>query len=104
MSTRQERLHFFDTVDRGSKRANVVEVEHGQLSATGYFLSATSCMRSEACLCRPRVVTGQSPIFQLPLVLIFTRQASLARQAFLMTPLHGARSKTGKNAYALYYM
>ena len=31
---------------------------------------------------------------------IFFRQASLARQAFLITPLHGARYKTGKNAYA----
>ena len=31
---------------------------------------------------------------------IFSRQVSLTRQAFLMTPLHGARSKTGKNAYA----
>ena len=31
---------------------------------------------------------------------IFSRQASLARQAFLITPLHGARYKTGKNAYA----
>ena len=27
---------------------------------------------------------------------IFSRQASLARQAFLITPLHGARLKTGK--------
>ena len=27
---------------------------------------------------------------------IFSRQASLARQAFLITPLHGARYKTGK--------
>ena len=31
---------------------------------------------------------------------IFSRQASLARQAFLIAPLHGARYKTGKNAYA----
>ena len=31
---------------------------------------------------------------------IFSCQASLARQAFLITPLHGARFKTGKNAYA----
>ena len=31
---------------------------------------------------------------------IFSRQASLARQTFLITPLHGARYKTGKNAYA----
>ena len=31
---------------------------------------------------------------------IFSRQVSLARQAFLITPLHGARLKTGKNAYA----
>ena len=31
---------------------------------------------------------------------IFSCQASLARQAFLITPLHGARYKTGKNAYA----
>ena len=31
---------------------------------------------------------------------IFSRQASVARQAFLITPLHGARYKTGKNAYA----
>ena len=31
---------------------------------------------------------------------IFSRQASLTRQAFLITPLHGARYKTGKNAYA----
>ena len=31
---------------------------------------------------------------------IFSRQASLARQAFLITPLHGARYKTGKNAIA----
>ena len=29
-------------------------------------------------------------------VLIFCRQASLTRQAFLLTALHGARSKTGK--------
>ena len=27
---------------------------------------------------------------------IFSRLASLARQAFLITPLHGARYKTGK--------
>ena len=33
-------------------------------------------------------------------VIIFSRQASLARQAFLITPLHGARYKTEKNAYA----
>ena len=31
---------------------------------------------------------------------IFSRQASLARQAYLITPLHGARLNTGKNAYA----
>ena len=31
---------------------------------------------------------------------IFSRQASLARQAFLITPLHGAHLKTGKNDYA----
>ena len=31
---------------------------------------------------------------------IFSRQTSLAQQAFLITPLHGARHKTGKNAYA----
>ena len=31
---------------------------------------------------------------------ILYHQASLARQAFLITPLHGARYKTGKNAYA----
>ena len=31
---------------------------------------------------------------------IFSRQESLARQAFFITPLHGARYKTGKNAYA----
>ena len=30
---------------------------------------------------------------------IFSRQASLTRQAFLITPLHGACYKTGKNAY-----
>ena len=30
----------------------------------------------------------------------FSHQASLARQAFLITALHGARSKTGKNVYA----
>ena len=34
------------------------------------------------------------------LLAIFSRQASLARQAFLITPLHGARLKTGKNAIA----
>ena len=34
------------------------------------------------------------------IVIIFSRQASLTRQAFLITPLHGARYKTGKNAYA----
>ena len=28
--------------------------------------------------------------------IIFSRQASLARQVFLITPLHGARYKTGK--------
>ena len=33
-------------------------------------------------------------------VCIFSRQASLARQAFLKTALHGSRSKTGKNVYA----
>ena len=32
-------------------------------------------------------------------VSIFSRQASLTRQAFLITALHGARSKMGKNAY-----
>ena len=37
--------------------------------------------------------------FSLPLP-IFSRQASLAQQAFLITPLRGARYKTGKNAYA----
>ena len=30
---------------------------------------------------------------------IFSRQVSLTRQAFLITPLHGARYKTGKNAH-----
>ena len=38
------------------------------------------------------------PDFQVSV--IFSHQASLARQAFLITPLHGARYKTGKNAYA----
>ena len=33
-------------------------------------------------------------------VYIFSRQASLARQALLITPLHVARYKTVKNAYA----
>ena len=37
--------NFLDTVDRGRKRAYVVEGEHRRLSQTGYFLSATSCMR-----------------------------------------------------------
>ena len=37
--------------------------------------------------------------FYVPVV-IFSRQASLARQAFLITALHGARYKTGKKAYA----
>ena len=60
---------LLDTVDRSLNRAYVVEVEHGRLSATGYFLSPTSCMRSKTRLCRPRVVTDQSPIFQLPSVL-----------------------------------
>ena len=32
-------------------------------------------------------------------VIIFSRQVSLARQAFLITPLHGARYKRKKNAY-----
>ena len=32
--------------------------------------------------------------FEVPAML--SRQASLARQAFLVTPLHGARCKTGK--------
>ena len=31
---------------------------------------------------------------------IFSGQASLTRQAFLITALHGARYKMGKNAYA----
>ena len=31
---------------------------------------------------------------------IISRQVSLAWQAFLITALHGTRSKTGKNAYA----
>ena len=35
-----------------------------------------------------------------PIQTIFSCQVSLARQAFLITPLHGARYKTGKNAYA----
>ena len=38
--------NLLDTVDRGRKRAYVVKVEHGRLSATGYLLSSTSCMRS----------------------------------------------------------
>ena len=38
--------NLLDTVDRGHKRAYIVEVEHGRLSATGYYLSATSRMRS----------------------------------------------------------
>ena len=41
--------------------------------------------------------------FEMPSIrdiIIFSRQASLARQAFLITTLHGARYKTGKNAYA----
>ena len=38
--------------------------------------------------------------YELCILIIFSRQASLARQAFLITPLHGARYKTGKNAYA----
>ena len=37
---------------------------------------------------------------KLARLLIFSRQASLARQAFLITPLHGARYKTEKNANA----
>ena len=39
-------------------------------------------------------------VFTCLCIVIFSRQASLARQAFLITPLHGARLKTGKNAYA----
>ena len=35
-----------------------------------------------------------------PWVYIFSRQASLGQQAFLITALHGARYKTGQNAYA----
>ena len=31
---------------------------------------------------------------------IFSRQTSLARQAFLLIPLHGARYKTGKTLTA----
>ena len=39
--------------------------------------------------------------FSFPLTFpIFSRQASLARQVFLITALHGARYKRGKNAYA----
>ena len=45
-----------------------------------------------------------TPLWTWPIIycycLIFSRQASLARQAFLITALHGARYKTGKNAYA----
>ena len=52
--------NLLDTVDRCRKRAYVEEVEHGRLSATGYFLSTTSCMWSKAHLRRPRVVTDQS--------------------------------------------
>ena len=33
-------------------------------------------------------------------IVIFSRQASLTRQAFRITALQGARYKTGKNAYA----
>ena len=40
-------------------------------------------------------------------LVIFSRLSSLTRQAFLITPLHGSHSKTGKNDYAktvmLYY-
>ena len=39
-------------------------------------------------------------LYQKILQCIFSRQASLTRQAFLITPLHGARYKTGKNAHA----
>ena len=41
-----------------------------------------------------------SHLIQFTWFVIFSRQASLARQAFLITPLHGACYKTGKNAYA----
>ena len=34
------------------------------------------------------------------MLFIFSRQVSLAQQAFLITSLHGTRYKTGKNAYA----
>ena len=40
------------------------------------------------------------PIHTQHCKVIFSLQASLAPQAFLITPLHGARHKTGKNAYA----
>ena len=38
--------NFLNIVDRGRKRASVAVCEHGRLLATGYFISATSCMRS----------------------------------------------------------
>ena len=43
---------------------------------------------------------GPSQVNLQQSVCIFSHQASLAQQAFLITPLHGARYKTGKNAYA----
>ena len=52
-----------------------------------------------------RTIYSTSALLIITIVLvvaitIFSRQESLTRQAFLITPLHGARYKTEKNAYA----
>ena len=45
-------------------------------------------------------INSQSNHSHVEILGIFSRQASLTRHAFLITALHGARYKTGKNAYA----
>ena len=63
----------------------------------GLVFSATYC-----CIVwgDPHLLTYDGARLDFQVTVIFSRQASLTRQAFLITPLHGTRYKTGKNAYA----
>ena len=67
----------------------------------GWYMGTEIASRDLCDVTRYNVLeVGQGHVDTFTPFTIFSRQASLARQAFLITPLHGARFKTGKNAYA----
>ena len=70
-----------------------------------YFFNVTNVLKNKVNCTRTNFILTLfwrvvRDLHTLYIHVIFSRQASLARQAFLIIPLHGARYNTGKNAYA----